>query len=130
MRIEGGCHCGACRYASDAEPLNVRACHCRSCQKVTGGPVYARVQVPLDSVTIVGPVGWYRSSPPLRRGFCTVCGASLFSERQDLGAIGLTMGTLDAPDRFRPSVQIWASARQDWLATDDTIPCFAEFPPA
>ena len=74
-RIAGGCHCGACRYETEAEPINVRACHCRACQKVSGGPFYARVLVPAERVRISGPVGWYASSADLRRGFCTRCGA-------------------------------------------------------
>ena len=73
--IEGGCLCGACRYETDAVPINVRACHCRICQKATGAPFYARVMVPLDAVRLAGPIGWYHSSDEVRRGFCTRCGA-------------------------------------------------------
>ncbi len=128
--IEGGCLCGACRYETDAAPLNVRACHCRICQKATGAPFYARVAVPLDAVTISGPVGWYHSSPELRRGFCTRCGTTLFSERAAANIVGLTMGSLDDPDRFTPEVQIWTSSRQPWVALGEAIPPHPEGPAA
>ncbi len=124
--IAGGCHCGACRYETEAEPINVRVCHCRACQKVTGGPFYARVLVPADRVRISGPVGWYASSADLRRGFCTRCGATLFSERASTGAIGLSMGTLDDPDRFSPAEHIWVSGMQRWLRLDDGLPKYPE----
>lgn len=127
--ITGGCLCGACTYSTRAEPIDIRACHCRLCQKATGAPMYARVRVPLKGLTIAGPVGWYHSSPELRRGFCTQCGASLFSERAAGGSIGLLMGSLDEPDRFRPSDHIWVSRKQTWLKLADDLPCYEEGPP-
>lgn len=129
--INGGCLCGACRYvARDTEPLDIRACHCKLCQKATGAPFYARVRVPLGAVTIQGPVGWYKSSPSLLRGFCPKCGTSLFSRRTDASSIGLTMGSLDDPDRFEPAMHIWTSRKQAWLHLTDDLPCYAEGPPA
>ncbi|MBO9671017.1 MAG: GFA family protein [Sphingobium sp.] len=122
--------CGACRYETQAEPINIRACHCRMCQKAIGATFNARVLVPLDSLTVEGPVGWYSSSDLLRRGFCTVCGTTLFSERQSANAIGLTMGSLDDPDRFMPVEHIWISSKQAWLGLTDELPGHAEGPPS
>jgi len=120
--ITGGCLCGACRYETDAEPINVRACHCRACQKATGGPFYARVLVPTTDVTISGPVRWFASSQDVRRGFCPQCGPTLFSERLSIGAIGLTMGTLDEPARFQPAEHICILAKQPWIVLQDDLP--------
>jgi hypothetical protein len=128
--ITGGCMCGACHYETSAKPINIRACHCRMCQKVIGAAFNARVLVPLDSLTIQGPVSWYNSSDQLRRGFCTQCGTTLFSERQSANAIGLTMGSLDDPDRFMPVEHIWTSSKQAWLTLTDDLPCYAEGPPS
>lgn len=128
--IAGGCLCGACRYETEAEPINIRACHCRLCQKAIGATFNARVLVPLDRVTISGPVGWYGSSPDLRRGFCTQCGTTLFSERVSGNLIGLTMGSLDDPDRLEMAEHIWVSSKQDWLTLGDDLPHHAEGPPA
>lgn len=128
--ITGGCLCGACRYATDAAPLNVRACHCRRCQKATGGPFYARVMVPLDRVTMDGPIGWYDGGTGVRRGFCTRCGTTLFSERATANTIGLTMGSLDDPDRFTPTEHIYTASKQAWLVLDDALPQYTEGPPA
>ena len=128
--ITGACLCGACRYRSDAPVMNVRACHCHRCQRATGSPFYARVMVPLASVTIDGPVAWYDGDTGVRRGFCPTCGSTLFSERATAGTIGLTMGTLDHPERFAPTDHIWVSAKQPWLKLDDGLPQFAEGPPA
>ena len=36
--LTGGCQCGAVRYRLEAEPTGVNVCHCRMCQKASGGP--------------------------------------------------------------------------------------------
>lgn len=127
--IEGGCLCGSCRYGTNAEPLNVRVCHCHRCQKATGAAFYARVMVPLAGLTIDGPVGWLSAESGIRRGFCTRCGTTLFSERQSAGTIGLSMGSLDQPGSFEPTEHIWTSSKQAWLTLKDGRPQYPEGPP-
>ncbi len=127
--ITGGCLCGACRYTTTATPINSRACHCKRCQRATGAPLYARVMVPLDQVAITGPVTWYENpGSGLQRGFCSQCGATLFSARPSANTLGLTLGTLDAPDRHPPSDQIWTEARQHWLTGLADLPGCAQGP--
>lgn len=127
--ITGGCLCGACRYTSTGEILNIRACHCHRCQKATGAAFYARIMVPLDSATLSGPVGWFGAEEGVRRGFCQSCGTSLFSERQSANTIGLSMGSLDTPDRYAPQEHIWMSSKQVWLRLDDGKLQYAKGPP-
>ncbi|CAB3695514.1 GFA family protein [Trinickia soli] len=125
-RITGGCLCGACRYTSDGTPLNVRACHCRQCQKATGSAFYARVIMPLDGLHVSGPVSWYDAESGLRRGFCSQCGSTLFSARPSAGTVGIALGSLDEPDRFEPTEHIWTSRKQAWLSIDDGRPQYDE----
>lgn len=127
--ITGSCLCGACRYATKAAPINIRACHCRLCQKATGAPFYARVLVPRSAVEISGPVDWHPSSEDLRRGFCTRCGSTLFSERRSLDIVGLTHGSLDEPDRYPPTEHIWTSSKQAWVMIGDGVAQYPEGPP-
>jgi len=122
--IEGGCLCGACRYSTHATPINIRVCHCHRCQKAMGSPFNARVLVPLDSLEVSGPVGWFDGNTGLRRGFCTTCGTTLFSERKNANVIGLSMGSLDHPDRFHPTEHICVSSKQEWLYLNDGLPQF------
>lgn len=117
--ISGRCLCGACSYRSDSAPLNIRACHCTQCQKATGGPLYARIALPLEAVSMTGPVTWYRSSEAVERGFCSRCGSTLYSRRIDANVVGVTCGTLDDPSLCRPAMQIWVCERQDWLPLGD-----------
>ena len=128
--ITGQCLCGACRYVSDGPVINVRACHCRRCQRATGSPFYARVMVPLAATAIDGPVGWYDGDTGVLRGFCPNCGTTLFSRRDSAGTIGLTLGSVDDPDRFQPTDHIWAEAQQRWLVLGDDLPRHRQGPPA
>lgn len=129
MKAVGGCLCGQVRYRAEGEPLNARVCHCRMCQKVTGGALYGRILFRRGDVEISGPIREYRSSDDLARGFCTHCGATVYSSRDTLDAIGLTAGTLDDPAVFEPSMHIWTSSRQPWVHLDDGLPQYAEGPP-
>ena len=39
--LAGGCQCGAVRYRLEAKPKATSICHCRMCQKASGGPFAA-----------------------------------------------------------------------------------------
>lgn len=123
--ITGGCMCGALTYRADAEPINVRVCHCTICQRATGTSFFARILVPLEAVQISGPIHWYNSSTELARGFCARCGSTLFSKRESNGVIGLGFGSLDNPNDFDPEEHIWVSEQQKWLHFADEVPTHA-----
>ncbi|MBT5434558.1 MAG: hypothetical protein HOI34_13175 [Rhodospirillaceae bacterium] len=40
-QANGGCMCGAVRYAVDGAPMSSIFCHCMSCRRHTGAPVVA-----------------------------------------------------------------------------------------
>ncbi len=79
---------------------------------------------------MTGPLGRRNSSPVLVRGFCAVCGTSLFTERAGAGVIGLTCGSLDLPEDCQPTEHIWTSSKQAWLTIDDGLPQYPEGAPA
>jgi len=41
VRLAGGCQCGCVRYELSGAPDHVSVCHCRMCQKASGGPIMA-----------------------------------------------------------------------------------------
>ena len=47
------------------------------------------------------------------RFFCPRCGSSVFGRSGD--EVEVTLGSLDAPDRFRPSYELWTVRREAWL---------------
>lgn len=125
MTIEGGCHCGAVRYAIGAVQQSM-ICHCRSCQRVSGAPVVAWLTVaPKDFRVTKGAPTRYESSPGIERGFCSGCGTQLTYARTDDGSyIDVTTASLDEPDAFPPSHHSWLSHNIAWVKFGDGLPAF------
>lgn len=128
--LHGGCFCKAVRYETTAAAINHRICHCRECQQVIGASFNARVLMHLEDVVITGPISTFYSSKTLERGFCSKCGASVFSRRQSAGVIGLTAGSLDDPSQFKPDMHFWVASKQPWLTIADDLPQYPEAPPS
>jgi hypothetical protein len=122
MIREGGCLCGAVRFKAEGEPLNVRVCHCRMCQKAMGSPFYARAQFLPEALAVEGEIGRYQSSETIDRVFCTRCGTRLFSWRRNNTAIGVALSTFDDRNAFAPTEHIWVSEKPAWLKLDDGLP--------
>src|SRR5437667_12391973 len=51
--FSGGCACGAIRYESTAEPVMMLHCHCRDCQRSSGGPFSSFVIVPTEAFKLL-----------------------------------------------------------------------------
>jgi hypothetical protein len=129
MPHEGGCLCGAVRYEVEGEPLNVRVCHCRNCQKAMGSPYYARAMFPQTALTIEGETAHYPTSDRIDRVFCPRCGTRLFTWRRDGSAAGVALATFDDRNAFAPTEHIWVSAKIDWVCLDDGLQQYLEGPP-
>jgi hypothetical protein len=130
MTREGGCLCGAVRFKAEGEPINVRICHCRNCQKAMGSPFYARALFPQTALTVSGETGSYASSATLERVFCTKCGTRLFSWRTNGSAAGVALAVFDDRHAFAPTEHIWTSEKISWVRLDDGLPQYREGKPS
>ena len=126
MTREGGCLCGAVRFRCEGEPINVRICHCRNCQKAMGSPFFARALYEQSALTVTGDTGRYPSSDRIERVFCTRCGTRLFSWRRDGSAAGVALATFDDRNAFPPTEHIWVSEKIAWVRFDDGLPQHSE----
>ena len=104
----GGCLCGEVRIVASGRPYRVGLCHCLDCRKHHGALFHASAIFPQDAVSITGEVRDYAG-----RFFCPRCGSSVFSRSDD--EIEVHLGALDAPDRLRPSYELWVVRRESWL---------------
>lgn len=64
----------------------------------------------------------FRSSPPVRREFCSRCGTQLTYQHDDSPhIIELTTATLDDASAFPPTQEIWLSQKLAWAASDARV---------
>lgn len=116
--MTGGCQCGRIRYAVEIASDEAYLCHCRMCQRATGGVSIAFVNVPKAALRWECEPDWYASSATARRPFCSTCGTPLGFEYPDSEKIDLTVGSFDAPGHFRPAHHFGAeSLHEAWIDT-------------
>jgi len=117
--MTGGCACGRVRYAAEIDNDDAYLCHCRMCQKATGGVSIAFKQVPKTAVAWEREPDWYQSSPIARRRYCRECGTPLGFAFPDGENMDLTVGSFDDPSRFVPRHHFGAeSMHRAWLDTE------------
>lgn len=119
MTRTGGCQCGRIRYKAALENNEAYLCHCRMCQRATGGFAASFVEVPIAAVTWEHEPDWYQSSPIARRPFCSACGTPLgFAFLDGGGKMDLTVGSFDDPSDFVPVIHSGAEhIYEAWLDT-------------
>jgi hypothetical protein len=127
----GGWACGAIRYECATEPIVMFNCHCRDCQRASGGPYSAVVYVPAKAFKITKGSPGYYSTPSQavghnKRGFCPECGSRLFGGATDEGQ-GITASSLDDPSLFRPQFDIFTSDAQPSDHMDPKLPKFEKY---
>jgi len=118
-RMTGGCQCGRVRYSVAIADDGAYLCHCRMCQRATGGVAAAFKNVARADLQWERQPDYYASSALAKRGFCAACGTPLSFEYVDGGRnIDLTIGSFDDPYRFKPTMHFSIESRHEaWLDT-------------
>jgi len=121
---EGACLCGAVRYRVSGEPRSSSVCHCRSCRLAAGAPAVGWIVFDADQVQLLrGHPASLHSSPNVVRSFCPRCGTPLAYRNADAPDIlELTTATLDHPELFPPTLEIWLEHRIAWQALNPGLP--------
>ena len=127
----GGCSCGAVRYEFTVarEELMMFKCHCRDCQRVSGGPYAPVVYIPATAgrLTVVrGQVKHHFTPSEMagqhKRGFCADCGSPIYSQREKVPEMMvLKVGTLDDPRDLKLVMNIWTNSARTWMHLDPAI---------
>ncbi len=131
MQLTGACLCNAIAYEFWCDGGEVADyCHCRQCQKASGAPVLAWIQVaPAHFHVTRGQAKAYKSSAHSTRWFCPDCGTPLYMTDNANRSVGITLGTLDNPNAVHPTVHGWDSERLTWFQTTDDLPRYPHAPP-
>ena len=104
----GGCLCGKVRFTARGEPYRVGICHCMDCRKHHGALFHASAIFPQEAVSVEGETRVFAG-----RHFCPSCGSSVFGRSDD--EVELNLGSMDSPDQFTPSYELWSIRREAWL---------------
>ena len=115
---DGGCLCGAIRYRVRGPPLHSVICHCYTCRKASGAPSVAWLTFDRGQLEfLAGDPLSFRSSPGVVRRFCGTCGSAISYENSDSpDTIDLTTLTLDDPNAYPPTREVWLEHRLAWEA--------------
>jgi len=120
---KGSCLCGAVAFEVTGDLPAPDACHCSQCRK-SSGHYFVSTDVPRKAVTIQGGenVTWYRSSEKVRRGFCRICGSSLFWDPLERDWTGIAMGAFDPPTGTKIRIHIHVASKSDYYDITDDLP--------
>ena len=129
-KITGGCLCGKVRYECSAEPIFTGNCHCRDCQKASGGAFAPAIAVPAAALRVNGDVKFYDSKADngntVSRGFCASCGGRVTAKSSGMPDLAIILaGTLDDPSWFKPQMDVYTASAQPW---DHMNPALSKFP--
>jgi len=101
------------------------ACHCTQCRKQTGSFLIA-TNVRRSALRVRGleSVRWYQSSDKVQRGFCAVCGSTLFWKPIIEGYewTGVAMGSIDTPLDLRIAKHTFVADKGRYYDITDDAP--------
>lgn len=117
--LRGGCLCGGVRYRAALPVAHASHCYCTMCQKQHGAAAGSYANVASAGFVIeqgAGLITEYASSGHGRRGFCRVCGSTLFwRSTESPDRIAITLGTLE-PGYAGPVEREWfVENKPAWL---------------
>jgi hypothetical protein len=94
-KISGRCLCGAVTFTAETENHDVSVCHCSMCNRWAGGISMFLEVKGAPQFDGAGNIGRYKSSAWGERGFCKVCGSSLFWKLAGEDRYSMSAGCID-----------------------------------
>ena len=131
--LEGGCSCGAVRYRLTSPPMFVHCCHCRDCQRQTGGAFVINALIEADRVALLSgnvdetnlPTDSGRGQKVYRCASCKIAVWSVYGGVDKLRFV--RAGTLDHPAALTPDVHIHVRSKLPWVQLPDGVPAFEAY---
>ena len=108
--------CGKVTYTATGLKPGLSACHCGMCRRWAGGAFLA---TPTDSLAWQGDehITTFKSSDWAERGFCSLCGSSLFyrvtAPGPHHGVVTIAFGTLDDQSGFEMTSEWFIDNKPD-----------------
>jgi hypothetical protein len=117
--LHGSCLCRGIVYRA-AKPVRYAShCYCTMCQKQHGAASGSYANVSRDGFVIekgADLVTEYASSAQARRGFCKVCGSTLYWRSEEApDRIAITLGTMEPPYDGPVEHELHIDTKPAWL---------------
>jgi hypothetical protein len=122
--LNGSCLCGAIRFTLTLPVTELRACHCRNCQKASGAAGSVNAVVPSSAFKVArgSPkryTGIADSGRTLHRYFCADCGSPIYSQREATPeTVVVRAGALDDAGEMKITANIWTKSARPWAYID------------
>ena len=115
--ITGGCYCGEMRFRAAHPTLYQVNCHCANCRRAAGAQAVAWITVKSSGFEFEkGTPKRFRTDTGAWRTFCGNCGTSLTYENDARpGEIDITTGSLDHPEDFPPTRDVFPEEKLSWV---------------
>ncbi len=120
LPLTGTCQCAAVAVEISAPPLMTAACHCTSCQKMSGSAFSLTAMIPGDafSVTRGQPVIGGLKGPQLHHHFCPDCMSWMFTRIEGVSAfINVRPSLFDDHAWFSPFIETMTREKLPWAHT-------------
>ena len=125
VRATGACLCGAVRYWVRGPLREGIACHCSQCRRMSGHHAAATATA-RDALEVTGEeaLTWFWASSEARRGFCAICGSTLFWEANSRDYTAIYAGSLDPGAGLTLAAHIFVGDKGDYYEITDKLPQF------
>jgi hypothetical protein len=126
-KYDGGCLCGQVRFHCEGEPQFSGNCHCKDCQRASGGSFTPAMMFPRAAVTVTGSPKFFRSRGEsgrgIERGFCAECGSPMFTRLEAFPEVLIVRaGVLDDPSTFQPMLDFYVASAPHWDHMNPELP--------
>jgi hypothetical protein len=107
LDASGRCLCGAVAFQAEGVETEHHACHCGMCRRWSGGAPFFGASVAAVHFTGEEHLGRFASSSWAERGFCKLCGTTLFYFLKPAQQYTLSVGAFDDVAPFQLAREIF-----------------------
>lgn len=121
--LTGSCLCGANHFTLPGPMGDVGACHCNQCRKLSGHYSASFDADESQMAWLSRATREYRTPGGAQRGFCQLCGSSLYFRAAD-GGFSVEAGVIENPTGGRLASHIFTAEKGDYYTLADGLPQF------
>ena len=123
MSATGRCLCGKVTFTVEETVRDIGICHCNMCRRWSGSPAMAAYLKSAPKIEGMEYLTWYDSSEWAERGFCRVCGSSLFYRlKGETPDYSINAGAFDDQRSFVLHQEIFIDEKPGYYAFAGDIP--------